>query len=233
MNNTKPVINEATPRNLEQLSKPAVSVQVLIFSINKGALEIVLIKRIREPFKDFFSLPGDIIEAGESLEDAAKRILYEKTGIRDVYLGQLETFGEVDRDPRGRVIAVTYYSLLPHNSVDLSKAPNALHASWIPVAKLSDLAFDHKKIIETGIKRIRSKLLYSNIAHTLLPKKFRISELQKVYEVILKENLDKRNFRKKMLSLDVIESTGEMYKLGNHRPAMLYTFKSKTLIHYD
>ncbi|MBI5044494.1 MAG: NUDIX hydrolase [Candidatus Levybacteria bacterium] len=233
MNNTKSLLHEAIPRNLDQLDKPAVSVQVLIFSINKGKLEIVLIKRMREPFKDYFSIPGDIITVEESLNDAAKRILYEKTGIKNVYLGQLETFGEVNRDPRGRVIAVAYYSLLPHNSVDLSKAPNGLHASWIPVEKLSKLAFDHEEIIKTAIKRIKSKLLYSNIAGTLLPESFRLSELQKAYEIILEEKIDKRNFRKKMLSLDVIESTGEIYKLGNHRPAMLYKFKSKELIHYD
>lgn len=233
MINTKAPFIESQPRKLDEIVKPAVSVQVLIFSINNDTLEVVLIERVREPFKGMLSIPGDIISIDESLDDAARRVLFEKTGIKDVFLAQLRTFGKVDRDPRGRVIAAAYYSLLPHNSVDLAKAPNALHACWVPINKINELAFDHNEIISTGVERIRSKLLYSNIAHALLPDKFRLFDLQRTYELILNEKLDKRNFRKKMLSLNLIESTGEMYKEGNHRPAQLYRFKSKELVTYD
>lgn len=229
----KKIINESSTRNLSEIEKPAISVQVLIFSINNDTLELVLINRVREPFKGYISIPGDIMAITESLEEAAKRILFEKTGINDVYLEQLCTFGAVERDPRGRVIAVVYYALLPHNSVDLTKALNALHACWYDANKLSKLAFDHKEIIEYGLQRIKSKMLYSTIANGLLPATFRLYELQKIYEIILEEKLDKRNFRKKMLSLDIIEPTGKMYKLGNHRPAMLYHFKSKDPVLYE
>lgn len=235
MNDTKikKPIPETKARDLEHIKKPAVSVQVLIFSINKGKLEIVLIERVREPFIGKLSIPGDIISLDESLEDAARRILYEKTGIQDVFLSQLYTFGDLKRDPRGRVIAVTYYALLPHNSVDLSKAPNALHACWVNIASLKDLAFDHKKIIDYAVKRIKVKLEYSTIANAFLPEKFRLYELQRIHEIILEEQLDKRNFRKKMLSMDIIEPTGEMYKSGNHRPAQLYKFKSNQVVNYE
>lgn len=175
-------------------------------------------------------MPSDIIALDESLEEAASRILYEKTGIKNVYLEQLFTFGDPKRDPRGRVIAVTHFALLPYNSVNLSYAPNALHAKWVPLDKLPVLAFDHEKIIKYAVERIKNKLEYSNIAHALLPEKFRFSELQDIYEIILGQKLDKRNFRKKMFTFDLVKPTGQIYKSGNHRPAMLYKFKTRNLV---
>jgi 8-oxo-dGTP diphosphatase len=229
MNYTKGPLfpSEEEPRNLEKVKKPAISVQVLIFSVKKNDLEIILINRIREPFKGYWSIPGDIIAIDESLDDAARRILYEKTGIHDVYLEQLYTFGSLKRDPRDRVIAVTYFALLPHESVDLSKAPNALHAQWTSIHNSLKLAFDHKEIIDLAVKKLKTQILDTDMARALLSEKFRLSTLQKTYEVILGEHLDKRNFRKKILSLDLIESTGDMYKTGNHRPAQLFRFKKK------
>jgi 8-oxo-dGTP diphosphatase len=235
MSNTKSIKNldEATPRDLTNIEKPAVSVSVLIFSINKGKLEIILIQRVREPFKDYFSIPGDIIDIDESLESAARRVLHDKTGLSDVYLEQLYTFSDPARDPRGRVITVGYFAFLPHNSVDLSKAPNALHACFMPVNKLPKLAFDHKKIIEYAVDRIKAKVEYSDIAKGLLSEKFRLYELQKVHEIILGEELDKRNFRKKILSLGLIKQTGEVYRQGNYRPAQLYKFVTKDVVLFD
>jgi len=233
--NTK-IIHEAqnSPRDLSVIEKPAVSVSLLIFSINKGKLEVILIKRIRQPFEGFWSVPGDIISIEESLEEAALRVLHEKTGISDVYLEQLYTFGDLKRDSRGRVITIAYFALIPHNSVDLTKAPDALHARWTPVLNLpKELAFDHKKIVEYGSKRLKNKIGYSNIVQGLVPGKFRFSELQKIYEIILGEKLDKRNFRKKMTSLDIVRDTGEMYREGKHRPAKLYRFTTKNLVIYD
>src|SRR4029079_3451385 len=134
---------------------------------------------------------------------------------------------DVSRDPRGRVIAVGYFALLPYKSVDLTKAPDALHAQWVSINNLPELAFDHKKIIDVAVKRIKSKLNYSNLATTLLPDKFRLFDLQKVYEIVLGKTLDKRNFRKRIESLGLIESTDEVYRNGSHRPAKLYKFKTK------
>lgn len=226
-------IPETKARNLKEIEKPAVSVTVLIFSINKGKLEIVLVKRVRTPFMDFLSIPGDIISIDQDLEDAARKVLSDKTGIHDVYLEQLYTFGDPKRDPRGRVLTVAYFALLPHNSVDLSKAPDALHASFVSVDGLPRLAFDHNQIVDYGVERVKGKIEYSNIAHGLLPEKFRLSELQIVYEIILGKNLDKRNFRKKIAALGLVEPTKEVYREGNHRPATLYKFKSKDLVIYD
>jgi len=224
---------ETQARDIGTLQKPAISATTLIFSINKGKLEIALIKRLREPFKDYWSIPGDLIDIDESLEDAAKSVLYEKTGIRNLYLEQLYTFGETNRDPRGRVVTVAYFALVPQDAVDLSRAPSDLHLTWTPINSLPPLAFDHRKIIDYAVERIKSKLGYSNIAHGLLPEKFRISELQKVYEIILGEGIDKRNFRKKLKSLDLVVPTGKLYKEGSHRPAELYKFKTKKLVVFD
>ncbi len=224
---------ETKIRNLKEIEKPAVSITVLIFSINKGKLEIVLVKRVRDPFLGLLSIPGDIISIDDDLEAAARKILKDKTGIHDVYLEQLYTFGNVNRDPRGRVISIAYFAFLPHNSVDLSLAPDSLHASFIPIEDLPKLAFDHNEIVNYGVERIKGKIEYSNIAQGLLPEKFRLSELQAVYEIILGKKLDKRNFRKKMNAVNLLESTNELYREGSHRPATLYKFKSKDLVMFN
>ena len=203
---------------------------MLIFSVNNGRFETVLIQRVREPFKGMWSAPGDIIDIHESLDEAAQRILLEKTGIKNVYLEQLYTFGNPKRDKRGRVITVAYFALIPHKSVDLSQAPNALHASWFPVGHLPTMAFDHKKIVKYAVERIRAKIGYSTIAHGLVPEKFRLSELQKVYELILKQSIDKRNFVKRLKNFGLVEPTGEIDRTGHHRPAKLYKFTSKELV---
>ncbi len=233
MNNTKILSTETLPRNLEELQKPAISIQVLIFSIKNNELTVALIKRPREPFLNFWSIPGDMIEEKDPLEAAARSILFRKTGIHDVYLEQLYTFGDVNRDPRGRVITIAYFALIPHDSIDLAKAPPTLKASWINVDSLPTLAFDHNKIIRYAVERIKAKLLYSDIAKSLLPEKFRLTQLQKVYEVILKTSLDKRNFRKKMLSLNIIEPTDDTYVGGSHRPARLFRFCTKEIVIFE
>lgn len=216
--------DESKNRDIHSLAKPAVSISVLIFTINKGQLEIILIKRIRDPFKNYWSIPGDIIYIDESLRGAARRVLYEKTGIQNVYLEQVRAFGTVDRDPRGRVITVAYFALLPQNTIDLASAPDALHASWVSVKALPLLAFDHKKIVDMTIQKIKRELEYTNLAKGLLPEHFRLYDLQKVYEAIREQKIDKRNFRKKILSLGLIEETGDVYREGKHRPAKLYRF---------
>lgn len=230
---------KSTPINTAQLpttpgeEKPAVTVTVLIFSVHNDNFQIVLCKRTREPFKNEWMVPGGLIKIDESLEDAALRILEEKTGIRNVFLEQLYAFGDPKRDPRERRIAIAYYALLPFNSIKLAKDGVHPESKWFPVKQVPHLAFDHNNIIEYAKKRVCSKITYTNVAQSLLPEKFTLSQLQKIYEVILEESLDKRNFRKKMKSLDLLTSLSEKQIEGRHRPAQLYTFKTKELVTFD
>ncbi len=213
--------------------RPSVAVDVLIFSVSGKKLKIILVKRGVEPFKSIWALPGGFVGINESLENAAKRELMQETGVQDVYLEQLYTFGDPNRDPRERVITVVYFALIPSERIKLHATTDVTDAAWFPIDQLPKLAFDHKKIINLGIERLKSKIGYSNIVYGLLPSKFRLSELQGVYEVILGQKLDKRNFRKRMLSLGLLRATGEKEIEGAHRPAMLYQFKSREIVLFD
>ena len=212
--------------------RPAVTVDVLIFTIASDQLKVALIKRGIPPFKDSWAIPGGFVHMDESLEEAAQRELEEEAGVRDVFLEQLYTFGDPQRDPRARVITVAYYALVPGDRVTLAAATDATEASWFPVTDLPPLAFDHQSILHYGVERLKSKLEYSNIAYGLLPGKFRLSELQNVYEIILGKRLDKRNFRKKMLSLNLLEATRQVDASGAHRPAQLFRFKKRKMIFF-
>lgn len=220
--------------------RPLVTVDVLVFTVAKNKsqkqpndLKIALVKRAIPPFKGKWALPGGFVKENEPLEDAAKRELKEEAGVRNVYLEQLYTFGNPERDPRTRVITVAYFALVPADTISLSAATDVSEAQWFPIKNLPELAFDHKKIIQTGVERLRSKIGYSNIAYGLLPQKFRLSDLQKVYEAILGHKLDKRNFRRKMLSLGLLEETGQKDKSGPGRPALLYRFGTKEVVFFD
>ncbi len=219
--------------NLEKYQKPSVTVDLLIFTILDSELRILLVKRASWPYENSWAIPGGFVRMDESLEDAAKRELHEETGVTDLYLEQLYTFGEPDRDPRTRVITVAYIALIDNESRTLRASSDASEAQWFPVKKLPTLAFDHSTIVEYGLNRLRSKLEYSNIAYGLLPTEFRLSELQRVYEVILDRPIDKRNFRKKILSLGFLDSTGEKEISGAHRPAMLYRFNKKEIVFFE
>lgn len=219
--------------NLNEYQCPSVTVDILVFTIEASELKVLLIKRGIEPFKDEWALPGGFIKMDESLEAAALRELSQETGVKNVYLEQLYTFGSPERDPRTRVITVAYFALVPNPKLDLKASSDAKDVSWYPIKKLPKLAFDHKKIIDYANNRLKSKIEYSNIVYGLLPPKFRLSELQKVYEVILSKKMDKRNFRKWILSLGLLESTGEKDVDGAHRPAELYKFKRREPIVFD
>jgi 8-oxo-dGTP diphosphatase len=160
----------------------------------------------------------------ESLEESARRELEEETGVRDIYLEQLYSFGDVDRDPRTRVITVAYFALIASDLQALHATTDATAAEWFPVSDLPRLAFDHERIVEYAIERLRNKLEYTTVGFQLLPERFTLTELQQVYEIILGRPLDKRNFRKKMLSLGIVEETGATKMDGVHRPARLYRF---------
>jgi 8-oxo-dGTP diphosphatase len=210
-----------------------VTVNVLIFSIREGLLQVLLVKRAKEPFSNYWSLPGGVIGQKESLDGAAERLLLEKTGVKNIYLEQLYTFGDPKRDPRERRIAVTYYALIPSDNLKLQASGTAKDAAWFPVKKSPKLAFDHLKIVKYGFDRLKSKVGYSNVVFGLLRKEFRLSELQRAYEIILDKEFDKRNFRKKMQELNLLERTGRTEMEGAHRPAMLYKFRHKEIVFFD
>lgn len=229
--NTKIKLEEGY--DLSKFERPSVTVDVLIFTIKNERLQILLVKRGIEPFKNSWALPGGFVRMNESLEEAAIRELSEETGVRSVYLEQLYTFGDPKRDPRTRVITVSYFALIPSEKIKLHSSTDVSDASWFLISNLPGLAFDHKKIIQTGVTRLKNKAGYSNIGYGLLPEKFRLSELQKTYEAILGHPLDKRNFRKRMSSLGFLEATGQKEMEGAHRPAMLHRFKTKEVVFFD
>jgi 8-oxo-dGTP diphosphatase len=171
-----------------------------------------------------WAIPGGFVNIDESLETAAKRELQEETGVQDVYLEQLYTFGDPGRDPRTRVITVVYFALLDSERLQVKAADDAVDVGWFSVYQLPPLAFDHEKILHYALERLRGKLDYTTIAFSLLPEQFTLRELQRVYEIILHKRLDKRNFRKKILSTGILEDTGAKKMEGTHRPARLYRF---------
>ncbi len=211
---------------------PAVTTDIVIFTIRQDELKVLLIKRALPPHKNQWALPGGFIKMEESLEEGARRELEEETGVTGVYLEQLYTFGRPDRDPRERVITVAYYALIASDELEPKAASDAENVSWFGLKELPDLAFDHKEILKMAHKRLITKLDYSTIAFQLMPTEFTLSELQHVYEVILREQIDKRNFRKRILSLNLIKDTGKERKAGAHRPAKLYRVKNPNRIDF-
>ncbi len=202
----------------------SVTADVIIFTLRSDDLQVLLIKRKHPPFETMWAIPGGFIAADESLEEAALRELEEETGVRDVYLEQLYTFGDVERDPRGRVITVAYFALIPTAAIDPQAGSDAAETRWWSVSDLPDLAFDHASIVSYALQRLRYKLEYTAVGFELLPEVFTLSELQTAYEIVLGEKLDKRNFRRKILSAKIIEETG-MSRTGEGRPAKLYHFR--------
>ena len=202
-----------------------VTVDTVIFTVLDHTLQVLLVKRREEKFAGLWSLPGGFVAEEESLETAALRELHEATGVRDVYLEQLYTFGDPGRDTRGRVVSVAYVALLAADRCPL--VPNDLEAEarWYPVYEMPDLAFDHPRMIQVALDRVRTKLEYTTIGFQLMGATFTLSELQRVYEVILDRELDKRNFRRRLQLLDLVEPTGEKYREGPGRPALLHRFR--------
>lgn len=228
--NTKNSEDSPEKYNVEAFARPSVTVDVVAFTPRSGKLNVLLIQRGVWPFEGHWALPGGFVRMEEELDDAARRELSEETGVAGAhYLEQLFTFGGIGRDPRTRVISVAYYALLPATDSALPEnqpkaGTDAREAQWFPVDALPALAFDHAAILETALSRLRAKLGYSSVAFALLPEEFTLTELQTIYEVILGRMLDKRNFRKKMLSLDILEATPRQKREGAHRPAQLFRF---------
>lgn len=209
---------------------PAVTTDVVIFTIRDAQLKLLLIRRAGDPYRGKWALPGGFVNMDEDLDAGARRELEEETGVSGVFLEQLYTFGRPDRDPRERVITVAYYALIPSDCVQLRAATDAEAVGWFGWGELPELAFDHQEIVEMAHERLAAKLDYSTIAFQFMPEEFTLSELQEVYEIILQSEVDKRNFRKWVLALEQLEETDFERRDGAGRPARLYRVKNPTKV---
>ena len=214
----------------EKYEYSAAAVDLVIFAIINGELNTLLIKMKYKPFEGKLALPGGRIRVYESVDECANREIREKIGIENVYMEQLYSFGDVKRDPSVRIISVSYLALIDNiDNIKLKTTEKYEKICWMPINKVPKLAYDHSEILKYALSRLKSKLIYTNIVCNLLPKKFSLSEMQRVHEIILNRKLDKRNFRKKVFSLDLIKEAGREAGVP-HRPSKLYSFKTKKLM---
>lgn len=215
--------NKKIPSNLRFA---ALAVDAVCFRVVDSGLEVLLgqVVSVNNEYKGMWAFIGGLVQVDETAEQSVDRLLLEKAGIKKIYKEQLYTFSQIDRDPRGRVVSVAYIGLTQGDKVqDLNKA--GVHTKWSLVSDLPKLAYDHDKITKVALERLRSKIMYTDIAKHLVPKEFTMSELQNAYESVLGEGIDKRNFRKRIVSLGIIKDTKKKIKKGVMRPASLYTFK--------
>jgi 8-oxo-dGTP diphosphatase len=205
----------------------ALTVDCVVFGLDDDELKVMLIQRGQAPFEGKWALPGGFVHLDETLEEAARRELEEETGLHKVFLEQLYTFGAVDRDPRERVVSVAYYALVKLSDHKVQAATDARDAGWFGVHDVPSLAFDHADILQMALERLRGKLRYQPVGFELLPKKFTLSQLQHLYELVLERALDKRNFRKRVLAMDLLIETAEVEQDVAHRAARLYRFDER------
>lgn len=205
----------------------SVTTDIVIFTIEDDQLKVLLIKRTNEPFKNQWALPGGFLFENEDPNKAAARILWDKAGIKNVYLEQLYTFGGSGRDPRGKIITISYFALAPKAKIKISNSDKIQTPTFRSVKKLPDIAFDHNRIITYALQRLQSKLEYTNVVYSLLPEYFTFNQLQKAYEIISGRKLDKRNFRKKFMLLGLVKQTNKILKGERQRPAKLFRFISR------
>jgi 8-oxo-dGTP diphosphatase len=212
---------------------PIVAVFVVIFTVHEQELKVLLIRRDIEPFRGWWAIPGGRLGTGEPLDEAAARKLVEETGVRDVYLEQLYTFGDLDRTAPAGAVSIGYFALVNYDSVSLPRRED-WPTAWFPIDDLPEsptgdreLAFNNRDVLDYALRRLRYKMEYTNVAYSLLPPYFTMSQLQTVYESIAGRRLDKRNFRKRILALDIVQPTERTVLFGAHRPAKLYTFSSR------
>jgi len=205
--------------------RPSLTVDCVIFGYEAGSkLKVLLIQRGHDPYEGMWALPGGFVEEHEELREAAARELEEETGVKNVFIEQLFTFGVPERDPRGRVVTVAYYALVNFKLHPVSPNSDAKNAEWFDVDELPQLAFDHRKIMDVAIKSLRTKFRLKPIGFELLPEVFTLSQLQKLYETVLGvPKLNKRNFRTRILKMGVLDEVGKQENVS-HRPAILYTF---------
>lgn len=203
----------------------SVAVDAIVFGYIENSLQLLLIERKTNPFKNCWAIPGGFVTDNESLEEAVSRELKEETNLDIHYLEQLYTYGNPDRDPRGHVISIAYCAIVKPDKFEVKADTDAKEAKWFPINNLPDLAFDHAKIIKNAKERLQSKLSYQPIGFELLNDKFLFSDLEKLYTTILEKNIDRRNFRKKILSFNILEELNEKVSEGRGRPASLFAFK--------
>lgn len=204
-----------------------VAVDAVVFGYQQKELSILLIKRGIEPFKGNWALPGGLVLENESLEHAVERELLEETGVTIDYLEQLYTFGTPKRDPRNRVISVTYFGLVSPNHFKISADTDAAEVQWFPIHELPQLAFDHNLILTTALQRLQNKINYQPIGFELLKKEFPFSDLENLYQTILDQKIDRRNFRKKIMSFGILTETDKIHQPSSGRPAKLFKFNAK------
>lgn len=202
----------------------ALTVDCIIFGLDEGELKVLLIQRDLEPFAGCWALPGGFVHPDESLDHAARRELQEETGVKQAFMEQLYTYGALDRDPRERVVSVAYFALVNLGEHRLQADTDARNAQWYALSELPELAFDHAQILKDAHERLRGKIKYQPIGFELLPPKFTLTQIQKLYEKVLGRQLDKRNFRKKILKMDILEGLDEKETNVPRRAAQLYQF---------
>lgn len=207
---------------VEHINKIALSVDCVIFGFDESKLKVLLIRSDLKDFSEKWSLLGDLVAPNEDLDAAAYSILKNRTGLNDVYLEQVYTFGGVTRHPAGRVVTVAYYSLINVQHHKLNILDNELH--WHDVKTVTDLAFDHQQIFETSLQQLQKRVQEHPLGFNLLPKKFSLRDLQNLYEAILDIKMDRRNFRKKFFSMDFLVDLKEIETDVTHRPGKLYKF---------
>ena len=208
----------------------SISVDCVIFGYDSTDLKVLLIKRGEKPYLDYWALPGDLIHPIESIDDSVKRVLKDLTGLSNVYMEQVKTFGDIGRHPLGRVFTIAYYSLLKIDDYTLNPSSFAKEAKWHSINSIGELAFDHNKIFATCKENLKQNVQRQPIGFELLPEKFTLSQLQNLYETILQKHFDKRNFRKKIISMKILKDSGEMQKSVSHRPAKLFTFNESNYL---
>ncbi len=208
-----------------EFQRPALTVDCVVFGLDEqDSLKVMLILRKLPPFQGQWALPGGFVHLDETLEEAAFRELREETGIENGFLEQLYTFGAINRDPRERIVTVAYYALVNLREYNITATTDAMDAAWFAIDELPKLPFDHQQIFETALNRLRGKIRYEPIGFELLPKKFTLFQLQKLYETVLGKKLDKRNFRKKILNMNLLQELDELQTDVAHRAARYYEF---------
>ena len=205
---------------------PWVAVDVVIYTLDRRRLECLLVQVKEGPFAGKWAFPGGLVGAEESLDQAAQREIYERTGVKNGYLEQLYTFGKPERDPTTRAVSVSYLALAPFDGVQLHSASKYADIRWFRADRLPRLAYDHDQVGRLALQRLRSKLQYTNIVYSLMPSQFTLGELQEVYETILQRRLDRRNFRKRILALGLLKQLKKKRR-GTHRPASLFAFMKR------
>jgi 8-oxo-dGTP diphosphatase len=207
-----------------QYPRHALTADSIIFGLDESSqLKVLLIERGHEPFEGFWALPGGFVEPDEPLDAAAKRELQEETGLQNVFMEQLYTFGDLGRDPRGHVITVAYMALINLAEYHIAPDTDARDVRWFPILELPNLAFDHAKILDVAIHRLRGKVRYQPLGFELLSKVFTLTQLQQLYETILGISLNKRNFRAKILKMNILQEDAVLRGVA-HRPAQMYRF---------